>query len=207
MRMPISHETRAALDLLRAVQDKVAATEDLKANSQVNADLTTLITVLESPVFTSILNIQDSLRELKRQVQLHPSILPADFDITPSGELVLNLPNQSPPETGSGPSEKGVVQQQQQQHVAPPVAAAAGGASLNGGFAAGASTVTDAPKQPKFTNVTAAAAGGTTVTHIATDGQAQQQPVRETRRKKIIASVTFYWTFVFAFQSLPLDRL
>jgi hypothetical protein len=32
------------------------------------------------------------LKELKRQVQLHPSILPADFDITPSGELVLNLP-------------------------------------------------------------------------------------------------------------------
>ena len=39
---------------------------------------------------------QDSLRELKRQVQLHPSILPADFDITPAGELVLNVPNQSP---------------------------------------------------------------------------------------------------------------
>ena len=31
------------------------------------------------------------LRDLS-QVQLHPSILPADFDITPSGELVLNLP-------------------------------------------------------------------------------------------------------------------
>ena len=28
----------------------------------------------------------------KLKVQLHPSILPADFDITPSGELVLNLP-------------------------------------------------------------------------------------------------------------------
>ena len=27
-----------------------------------------------------------------KQVQLHPSILPADFDITPAGELVLNLP-------------------------------------------------------------------------------------------------------------------
>ncbi len=26
------------------------------------------------------------------QVQLHPSILPADFDITPAGELVLNVP-------------------------------------------------------------------------------------------------------------------
>ena len=27
-------------------------------------------------------------------MQLHPSILPADFDITPAGELVLNLPDQ-----------------------------------------------------------------------------------------------------------------
>jgi hypothetical protein len=35
---------------------------------QVNDDLNTLISVLESPVFQSILNIQDSLKELKRQV-------------------------------------------------------------------------------------------------------------------------------------------
>ena len=92
MRMPISSETRAALELLKDVQQKVRQTDNLRSNQQVNADLTTLISVLESPVFQSILNIQDSLRELKRQVQLHPSILPSDFDITPSGELVLNLP-------------------------------------------------------------------------------------------------------------------
>ena len=92
MRMPISSETRAALELLKDVQQKVRTTENLRSNQQINADLTTLISVLESPVFQSILNIQDSLRELKRQVQLHPSILPSDFDITPSGELVLNLP-------------------------------------------------------------------------------------------------------------------
>ena len=92
--MPISGETRAALDLLKDVQAKVRQTENLSNNHQVNADLNTLISVLESPVFQSILNIQDSLRELKRQVQLHPSILPSDFDITPSGELVLNLPQQ-----------------------------------------------------------------------------------------------------------------
>ena len=92
MRMPISSETRAALELLKDVQQKVRQTENLRSNQQINADLTTLISVLESPVFQSILNIQDSLRELKRQVQLHPSILPSDFDITPSGELVLNLP-------------------------------------------------------------------------------------------------------------------
>ena len=110
--MPISSETRAALDLLKEVQTKVRQTEDLRNNHQVGADLNALISGLESPVFQSILNIQDSLRELKRQVrnavfwekmrlivflwflkvQLHPSILPADFDITPSGELVLNLP-------------------------------------------------------------------------------------------------------------------
>lgn len=111
--MPISSETRAALELLKEVQTKVRQTEDLRNNRQVGADLNALISVLESPVFQSILNIQDSLRELKRQViqmlqtvvnlqeskqlvnfqvQLHPSILPADFDITPSGELVLNLP-------------------------------------------------------------------------------------------------------------------
>ena len=81
-----------------------------------NDDLNTLISVLESPVFQSILNIQDSLKELKKQVSqapsssrmvttspllhplpppqvhLHPSILPEDFDITPGGQLILNLP-------------------------------------------------------------------------------------------------------------------
>jgi hypothetical protein len=49
-------------------QLKVRETDDLRGNSQVNADLNTLISVLESPVFQSILSIQDSLKELKRQV-------------------------------------------------------------------------------------------------------------------------------------------
>ena len=59
--MPISSETRAALELLKDVQQKVRQTENLRANQQVNADLTTLISVLESPVFQSILNIQVSV--------------------------------------------------------------------------------------------------------------------------------------------------
>ena len=56
--MPISSETRAALELLKDVQQKVRHTENLRSNQQINADLTTLISVLESPVFQSILNIQ-----------------------------------------------------------------------------------------------------------------------------------------------------
>merc|ERR1719150_3106674 len=78
--------------MLKDVQQSVIENDDLSNNPQVNADLNTLISVLESPVFQSILNIQDSLRELKKQVHLHPSILPEDFDITSSGELILNLP-------------------------------------------------------------------------------------------------------------------
>ncbi len=75
MRMPISEETRAALDLLKDVRSRVAAAEDLKADRAVNDDLNTLISVLESPVFQSILNIKDSLRELKRQVSWQLAIL------------------------------------------------------------------------------------------------------------------------------------
>lgn len=54
--------------LLKDLQANVRKTEDLRSNPQVNDDLNTLISVLESPVFQSILNIQDSLRELKKQV-------------------------------------------------------------------------------------------------------------------------------------------
>ena len=135
-------------------------------NSQVNADLTTLITVLESPVFTSILNIQDSLRELKRQVQLHPSILPADFDITPAGELVLNVPNQSP---DSGNASGATVTNSQSQN--------------GGGYGVGASgsvSVTDSAKKTKISAAAAAAApvaapGSTTVTHVNSAAPTQQQ--------------------------------
>ena len=55
--------------LLKDLQANVRKTEDLRSNPQVNDDLNTLISVLESPVFQSILNIQDSLRELKKQVR------------------------------------------------------------------------------------------------------------------------------------------
>ena len=71
MRMPITRETQAALELLKQVQHRVQQSEDVATNVQVNADLNTLISVLESPVFQSILKIQDSLRELKRQVNVN----------------------------------------------------------------------------------------------------------------------------------------
>nr|XP_040580380.1 patj homolog [Lepeophtheirus salmonis] len=87
-------------ELLKEVEKKgVKDSESLSSSAQIKSDLNTLISVLESPVFTSILNIHDSLRELKRQLNFHPSILPADFNITLSVELVLNLTQASPTST------------------------------------------------------------------------------------------------------------
>ena len=63
--------------MLKDVQQSVRETEDLRGNAQVNDDLNTLISVLESPVFQSILNIQDSLKELKKQVYTTSAPIPA----------------------------------------------------------------------------------------------------------------------------------
>lgn len=57
------------------------------------------------------LMLQDSLIELKRQLHKHPSILPVDFDISPTtGELLLNVPSDPIPlqdsyDQGSDPDQ------------------------------------------------------------------------------------------------------
>ena len=69
--MPLPDETHSALALLKEVKVKVAgvsADDDLRHDQSITKDINTLIAVLENPVFNSIVNIQESLRELKRQV-------------------------------------------------------------------------------------------------------------------------------------------
>ncbi|CRK94996.1 CLUMA_CG008482, isoform A [Clunio marinus] len=59
-------------------------------------DLNSLLFILEDPIFRDLIKIQDVIVELNGQLQQHPSILPADFDIVPTtGELVLNVPRNS----------------------------------------------------------------------------------------------------------------
>lgn len=82
--------------LLERIQRKLHKTEEVRPSTRVNDDLSLLINVLESPVFRGILTIQESLKELKRQLHKHPSILPIDFDINNCGELILNVPTASP---------------------------------------------------------------------------------------------------------------
>lgn len=59
-------------------------------------DLNSLLYILDDPIFRDLIKIQDVIVELNGQLQQHPSILPADFDIVPTtGELVLNVPRNS----------------------------------------------------------------------------------------------------------------
>lgn len=51
-------DTRQALKLLERIQDHLQKSEAAQLNPTVGDDLTTLISVLDSPVFNSILNIQ-----------------------------------------------------------------------------------------------------------------------------------------------------
>ncbi|KAF5280955.1 hypothetical protein FQA39_LY17914 [Lamprigera yunnana] len=90
--MHLNADISSALRLLEDIKHTVYELEDPKLQSNTNQDLNTLISVLENPIFRSIVTVQDSLSELNQQLGQHPSILPVDFDITPSGELAINVP-------------------------------------------------------------------------------------------------------------------
>lgn len=82
-----------ALNLLEKVQKRMEDCDDPKLQLHTSQDLKSLISLLEDPIFRSIVTIQDSLLELNTQLGQHPSILPGDFDINISGQLELSVPN------------------------------------------------------------------------------------------------------------------
>ncbi|XP_011881700.1 PREDICTED: uncharacterized protein LOC105569668 [Vollenhovia emeryi] len=100
--MPLSADISTALHLLEHVQERVEDCDDPKLQMHTQQDLKSLISLLEDPVFRSIVTIQDSLIELNTQLTHHPSILPGDFDINISGQLELSVP--STPVQPLGPS-------------------------------------------------------------------------------------------------------
>ncbi|XP_049864140.1 multiple PDZ domain protein isoform X5 [Schistocerca gregaria] len=90
--MPLQADISTALQLLEHIQHTIDVSDDAKLQAQTKDDLDLLISVLENPILRSIVTIQDSLGELNQQLIQHPSILPVDFDITPCGKLLLNVP-------------------------------------------------------------------------------------------------------------------
>lgn len=90
--MHLNADISSALQLLENIKQIVDDGDDTKLQANITNDLSSLISILENPIFRSIVNVQDSLSELNQQLSQHPSILPVDFDITTGGELVLNVP-------------------------------------------------------------------------------------------------------------------
>ncbi|XP_076395996.1 multiple PDZ domain protein isoform X1 [Megachile rotundata] len=91
-KMPLSTDISTALHLLEHVQERVEDCDDPKLQMHTTQDIKSLISLLEDPVFRSIVTIQDSLIELNNQLGQHPSIIPGDFDINISGQLELSVP-------------------------------------------------------------------------------------------------------------------
>lgn len=90
--MHLNADISSALQLLEDIKQTVEELEDAKLLANTSQDLNLLISVLENPIFRSIVTVQDSLSELDQQLGQHPSILPVDFDITAGGELAINVP-------------------------------------------------------------------------------------------------------------------
>ncbi|ERL94720.1 hypothetical protein D910_11994 [Dendroctonus ponderosae] len=90
--MNLNADISSALQLLEDIKEGVGDLGDPKLQMNTYQDLKALLSILENPVFRSIVTVQDSLSELNQQLGQHPSILPVDFDITSAGELVLNVP-------------------------------------------------------------------------------------------------------------------
>ncbi|XP_012284619.1 patj homolog isoform X2 [Orussus abietinus] len=90
--MSLSADISTALHLLEHIQERMEDCDDPKLQMHTSQDLKALLSLLEDPVFRSIVTIQDSLTELNTQLGQHPSILPGDFDINLGGQLELSLP-------------------------------------------------------------------------------------------------------------------
>lgn len=90
--MHLNADISSALQLLESIKHTIDDLGDRKLQLDTHQDIHLLISLLENPVFRSIVSVQDSLYELNKQLTYRLSILPVDFDITPAGELILNVP-------------------------------------------------------------------------------------------------------------------
>lgn len=89
--MHLSADISSALQQIEAVKKGIDESEDAKLQMQTSDSLNTILGILTDPVFRTIAHVQESLFELGIQLGQHPSMLPNDFDIDVSGNLVLSL--------------------------------------------------------------------------------------------------------------------
>ncbi|XP_078318994.1 multiple PDZ domain protein-like isoform X5 [Crassostrea virginica] len=94
------------MSLIDSTEQAVEYVEHLQArlwdqgDHSLDDDMTSLLAMMESPLFRQILNLQESLQELKQVTQTYP-VTEDNFEITYSGQLILNMPpNGVPPNQG-----------------------------------------------------------------------------------------------------------
>lgn len=91
--MHFATDLSTALQNIEAVKAVIDASDDAKLQLNTADNLKLIIGLLQDPVLRSIVQVQDSLSDLNKQIVQHPSMLPSDFDISLAGDLVLNVPN------------------------------------------------------------------------------------------------------------------
>lgn len=94
---------------LEIIKQSVIDSNDASLQLDTLDDLNSLLYLLDDPIFRDLIKIQDVILELNGQLQQHPSILPADFDIVPTtGELVLNVSRNSDLYDGEYDEQRGM---------------------------------------------------------------------------------------------------
>ncbi|KAM8709285.1 hypothetical protein ACLKA7_016141 [Drosophila subpalustris] len=102
--MHLSADISSALQQIEAVKKGIDESEDAKLQMQTAESLNTILGILTDPVFRTIAHVQESLFELGIQLGQHPSMLPNDFDIDVSGNLVLSINGGEVMYDSSGPA-------------------------------------------------------------------------------------------------------
>lgn len=92
LNMRLNSDISDALQHIEAVKKKIDESDDAKLQLNTGESFDLILRILQDPILRSIAQAQDSLGELNTQITKHPSILPSDFDISISGELILNVP-------------------------------------------------------------------------------------------------------------------
>lgn len=82
-----------ALQQIEAIKKAVDESDNPKIQMNTADSLKTILNILQDPIFRSIIQIEDSAAELNSQIIQHPSIIPSDFDISLSGDLIINVPS------------------------------------------------------------------------------------------------------------------
>lgn len=104
--MHFNADLSTALQHIEAIKSVIDESDDAKLQMNTSESLKLILGLLQDPVLRSIVQVQDSLTDLNKQIVQHPSILPSDFDITVAGDLVLNVPPTSDMYDGDYPADE-----------------------------------------------------------------------------------------------------